>query len=162
MSTAGPRCFGAPLPEWAIIAPFFPRGLYISEHQFQLFCAFLMRRREREREISQQSEQNSQTCREMLQTFTNQFSVLLSHYCNCFRVFSRSGSCLVQNKNHKKSIRSNKIQNCSQWTICPTFSLIEETVLHLLNFSESLREGCMEQRKIECGIMKGWGSRSFI
>ena len=49
MATAGPRCFGLP-PEWTIIAPFFLRGLCNSEHQFQLFCAILMRSRERGRE----------------------------------------------------------------------------------------------------------------
>lgn len=45
----------------------------------------------------------------------------------------------MQNKNHKKSIRSNKILNSSQQTICPAFSLTGETMLHLLNFSESQR-----------------------
>lgn len=56
MSTAGPRCFGVP-PRMSHNCPFLPKGLCNSEHQFQLFCAFMMRKqREREREISQQSE----------------------------------------------------------------------------------------------------------
>ena len=100
-------------------------GKWALSQLTEVKCLYDEKQRERKREISQQSEQNSKTCQEMLQTFTNQFSILLSRYRNCFRVFSRSGSCLVQNKNHKKSMRSNKILNSSQQTIC--LLLITET-----------------------------------